>query len=102
MNPHAACLVAAARAKPTDLFDEKGVLLRGIGRQSGLDGKSGGNDPRVTVLQEWKMDAGKAMTQRRMEDKERRTVVRRQQAGTAALGEREQNYGNKNGRKTYN
>lgn len=64
--------------------------------------KAGGNDPRVTVLQEWKMDAGKAMTQRRMEDKERRTVVRRQQAGTAALGEREQNYGNKNGRKTYN
>lgn len=61
--------------------------------------KAGGNDPRVTVLQEWKMDAGKAMTQRRMEDKERRTVVRRQQAGTAALGEREQNYGNKMGGK---
>jgi len=32
MKPHAACLVAAARANPTDLFDEKGVLLGGISR----------------------------------------------------------------------
>lgn len=32
MNPHAACLVAAARAKLTDLIDEKGVLLGGISR----------------------------------------------------------------------
>jgi len=37
-----------------------------------------------------------------MEYKERRKVVRHQQAGMAALGEREQDYGNKNGSKTYN
>ena len=42
------------------------------------------------------------MTNRRMEYKERRKVVRRQQAGMAALGEGEKDYGNKNGRKTYN
>ena len=58
-NPPAACHVAAARAKPTDLFDEKGVLLGGIGRQSGLGGKNGGNGPRVVVIREWKINAGK-------------------------------------------
>ena len=32
MNPPAACLVAAARAKPTDMFDEKEAQLGGVSR----------------------------------------------------------------------